>query len=84
MHLPFLFGKPKAAPGPTPPKPPAPPYRPPTKVKTLEIPYKVLVLKNDPEFEQMKRKEPFYEFSGRKFEGNTAMHGAYSDVPNER
>lgn len=59
------------------------PYTPPTKVSTLQIPYKALVLKSDPEFEQAKRKEPFYEFSGRKFDGNTAMHGAYSSVPNK-
>lgn len=60
-------------------------YNPPTKVRTLQIPYKALVLKADPDFEQAKRKEPFYEFSGgRRFDENTAVQGPYSTVPNER
>jgi hypothetical protein len=55
------------------------PYKPPTKVKTLEIPYKVLVLRADPSFEASKRAEPFYEFSsGRRFNENTAIQGPYS------
>lgn len=60
-------------------------YNPPTNVKTLQIPYKSLVLKADPDFEQAKRKEPFYQFSnGRRFDENTAIQGPYSTVPNER
>ena len=60
-------------------------YSPPIKVKTLEIPYRVLVLRNDPDFEIAKRKEPFYEFSkGRVFLEDTARQGAYSTVPNIR
>ena len=54
------------------------------RVKTLEMPYKVLVLRADPDFEISKRKEPFYEFTGRRFDENTANKGAYSDVPNIR
>jgi hypothetical protein len=54
-------------------------YNPPTKVRTLEIPYKVLVLRADPSFESSKRREPFYEFSsGRCFNENTAIQGPYS------
>jgi len=60
-------------------------YLPPVKVKTLEIPYKVLVLRNDQDFETAKRKEPFYEFSrGRRFNEDTARQGPYSTVPNIR
>lgn len=55
------------------------PYKPPTKVQTLEIPYRVLVLRADPSFEYAKRHEPFYEFSnGRRFDENTAVQGPYS------
>lgn len=61
-----------------------PRYNPPTQVKTLEMPYKVLVLRHDPDFETAKRREPFYEFTGRRFDDNTANKGAYSDVPNIR
>lgn len=60
------------------------PTPPRTVVRTLEIPIKSLVLRADPDFEQAKRKEPFYEFSKRKFTGNNATSGPYSDVPNER
>lgn len=60
------------------------PYNPPHRVKTLEIPYKVLVLRADPDFEVMRRKDPFYEFAGRTFTGNTSNLGASSDVPNIR
>lgn len=55
------------------------PYNPPTKVRTLDVPYRVLVLRADPAFEHAKRKEPFYEFSnGRCFNENTAVQGPYS------
>jgi hypothetical protein len=60
------------------------PYNPPHKVKTLEIPYLVMVLRHDPEFYKGKTKEPFYEFTGRRFDENTANQGPYSDVPNIR
>jgi hypothetical protein len=58
-----------------------PPFVPP-KVKTLEIPYKVLVLRADPDYEAQRTKDPFYEFTGRTFRANTATKGAYSDTPN--
>lgn len=61
------------------------PYKPPTKVTTVSIPFKTLVLRADPDFEAGKRKETFYQFSnGRTFRENPALQGPYSDVPNER
>jgi len=60
-----------------------PPFVPP-RVKTLEIPYKTQVLRAEPDFEALRRKEPFYEFTGRTFTGNPANQGASSDVPNIR
>jgi hypothetical protein len=59
-------------------------YSPPVKVRNLNVPWKVLVLRADPDFEASKRKEPFYEFSnGRRFNENTATHGAYSTAPHD-
>lgn len=57
-------------------------YNPPVKVKTLQVPFKSLVLRADPEFEAAKHKEPFYEFTGRTFREDTAKQGPYSDKPN--
>jgi hypothetical protein len=55
------------------------------KVRTLQMPFKVLVLRADPNFEAAKRKEPFYEFSnGRRFDEDTSRQGPYSTVPNTR
>lgn len=63
----------------------AQPYKPPTKVRTVQTPFKVTVLRADPGFEASKRKEPFYQFSnGRRFDENTAQQGPYSTVPNIR
>jgi hypothetical protein len=60
-------------------------YNPPTKVRTMQTPFKVIVLRADPNFEASKRKEPFYQFSnGRRFDENTALQGPYSTVPNIR
>ena len=57
-------------------------YNPPTKVKTIVIPFKVIVMRADPAFEAEKRKEPFYRFSnGRLFLENTAEQGPYSPLP---
>ena len=54
-------------------------YNPPHKVRTLDVPYKVLVLRADPNFEVEKKREPFYEFShGRNFYGDTSRRGAYA------
>lgn len=61
-----------------------PVYNPPHRVRTLQIPYKAMVLRADPNFEAAKRKEPFYEFTGRRFDEDTANQGPYSDVPNIR
>lgn len=58
-----------------------PPLR---RVKMLSIPWKILVMRADPEFEASKRKEPFYRFSnGRTFNEDTSKHGAYSDAPHD-
>jgi hypothetical protein len=57
-------------------------YLPPTKVRTLQVPFKVVVMRADPNFEYAKRHEPFYEFSnGRRFDENTAIQGPYSPKP---
>lgn len=50
------------------------------RVRTLETPYRQLVVRADPTFEADKRKQPEYEFSnGRTFTGNPATRGAYAD-----
>lgn len=49
------------------------------KPRTLNVPWKALVLRADPNFESEKRRDTFYQFSnGRRFVANTATHGAYS------
>lgn len=55
-----------------------------TKVRTLEMPYRTLVLRNDPDFEAARRKEPMYEFTGRTFRGDNSRLGPYSTIPNDR
>ena len=55
-----------------------------TKVTTTEMPFKVAVLRADPNFEQSKRKVVSYEFPRRVFTEDTSKQGAYSNVPNER
>ena len=61
------------------------PYKPPVKVRSMQTPFKVFILRADPNFEASKRKEPFYLFSnGRRFDENTAIQGPYSTVPNIR
>lgn len=63
----------------------APRPSPSTSVRTTETPFKVLILRADPDFEASRAKEPFYEFSnGRTFKENTAKQGPYSTVPNIR
>lgn len=60
-------------------------YRPPVQVRTVQMPYRALVLRADPDFERSKRKEPFYQFSnGRRFDEDTSRQGPYSTVPNIR
>jgi hypothetical protein len=54
------------------------------KVKTLAMPYKVLVLRADPEYEANRTKEPLYEFSARTFVGDNSRLGPYSKTPNIR
>lgn len=57
----------------------APLYKPPTKVRTVSMPFKTLVVRADPDFEQAKRREVFYEFSnGRVFRENNAVQGPYA------
>jgi O-glycosyl hydrolase len=58
-------------------------YRPPTRVRNVNIPIKALTLQADPDYEAAKRKEIFYEFSnGRKFTGDNRLRGPYSDAGN--
>lgn len=48
--------------------------------KSLSIPWKVLVLRKDPDFEREKRNELEYEFSnGRQFRGDPAKRGPYAE-----
>lgn len=55
------------------------PYNPPTKVRSVSVPFKTLVVRADPDFEQAKRREVFYEFSnGRVFRENNAKQGPYA------
>lgn len=56
----------------------------PMRVRTLSTPWKVMVMRADPDIEASKRKEPFYRFSnGRSFNGDTSKHGAYSSAPHD-
>lgn len=55
-----------------------------TKVTTTETPFKVSVIRADPNFEASKRKVIAYEFPRRVFTEDTSKQGAYSTVPNER
>lgn len=55
-----------------------------TKVTTTETPFKVSVIRTDPNFELSKRKVVAYEFTRRVFTEDTSRQGAYSNVPNER
>lgn len=50
----------------------------PPKPRMLEIPWKVMVVRADPEFEIKRRREVFYEFTGRKFYGNNDTAGPYA------
>ena len=52
-------------------------YKPPTKVTTLSVPFKTIVVRADPDFERQTRREPFYEFTSRTFYGNNATSGPY-------
>jgi len=61
-----------------------PVVKPDQQVRTLQTPWKVLVMRADPAFEYEKRHEPFYRFSnGRRFDENTAIQGAYSPKPHD-
>lgn len=46
--------------------------------RRIEVPFKVLVTRADPDFERAKRNEVFYEFTGRVFKGDNARSGAYA------
>lgn len=53
-------------------------FQPPAKGVTVELPYRSLVLRADPEFEYKNRHQLFYEFSnGREFREDENLHGAY-------
>lgn len=52
------------------------------KPRNINIPWKAMVLRADPDFEAAKRREVFYRFSNdRTFVENPATHGAYSSEP---
>lgn len=54
------------------------------RVRTLSTPWKVILMRADPNFEAERRKDPFYRFSnGRRFDEDTSKHGAYSDAPHD-
>jgi len=54
------------------------PYNPPTKVTTVNIPFRTIVIRADPDFERAKRRELYYIFSnGRTFRGDNATTGPY-------
>lgn len=46
--------------------------------KRIEVPFKVLVLRADPDWERARRNEPFYEFTGRTFRGDNSKKGPYA------
>ena len=47
---------------------------------TLSVPWKVLILRHDPDWERDKRSELEYQFSnGREFRANPTTRGAYAD-----
>lgn len=50
----------------------------PHKVTTLEIPYRSLVLRADPDFTRETHNEPFYEFTGRVFREDNYKQGPYA------
>lgn len=54
-------------------------YRPPTRVRSSTVQWRSLVVRADPEFEAKKRRDAFYETSGRTFYGNNATSGPYAD-----
>jgi hypothetical protein len=47
--------------------------------RTIEIPFRWLVRRADPDFDKDRRSEPEYEFGGgrRRFSANRAKRGAY-------
>lgn len=48
--------------------------------QTLTIPFKVLIVRADPDFEREKRDQVEYEFSnGRVFKHNPAIRGPYAE-----
>lgn len=53
------------------------------KVKTINIPWRVLVHRADPNFEHEKRHEVQYRFTGRTFYANPATSGPYSSKPHD-
>lgn len=54
------------------------------KPRNLNVPFKALVLRADPDFETEKRREVFYQFSnGRRFVQNPTQHGAYSSAESD-
>ena len=54
------------------------PYNPPHNVVSVDTPWRIIVVRADPDFERAKRREVYYQFSnGRTFRGDNATTGAY-------
>jgi hypothetical protein len=60
----------------------SPLYKPPTKVRSSEVPYLALVTQFDPDFERKKHREVEYEFQGRVFVADPYKRGAYDRLSN--
>jgi hypothetical protein len=50
----------------------------PTRVRSLTRPFLVKVLEADPNFQQEKKRQPEYEFSGKTFYADPSKRGAYA------
>lgn len=53
---------------------------PPHRVVSLNVPFKVLVVRADSNWEQEKRNEIEFEFTDRVFTANRALRGAYNPI----
>ena len=55
----------------------------PAKVLTRITPFKSFVLQADPDFNNAKKHEPFYEFERRTFTGDNSTKGPYSPLASD-
>jgi hypothetical protein len=47
--------------------------------RTLNIPWRAMVLRADPDYEREKREQVEYKFTGREFKANPEKRGAYAE-----